>query len=113
MELGRNIRLTFFFTLCLTWHIMTKYGTLEKDTRQASIESNTSCINGTGCADPVDKQENESENCGELDWFWKSGRGLGWDDPSSDEKISTFAFFYVTDALTCALLFVFIIRWEE
>ena len=102
MELGRNIRLTFFFTLCLTWHIMTKYGTLENNTN--------SYTNGTDCADPVDKQENVSENCAELDWFWKRERGLGWDDPASDEKISTFAFFYVTNALTCALLFVFIIR---
>ena len=89
---------------------MTKYGTLENNAKQPQKEPNISCTNGTGCVEPVDKQENVGENCAELDWFWKSGRGLGWDDPASDETISTFAFFYVTNALTCALLFVFIIR---
>ena len=109
MELGRNIRVTFFFTLCLTWHIMTKYGTYEKDARLVPNEMNISCLNGTGCLDPLESQENVSESCVDLDWFWKSGQDLGWNKPSSD-RISTFHFFYATNAFTCALLLVFIIR---
>ena len=41
MELGRNIRLTFFFTLCLTWHIMTMYGgTFEDNARPTQKNTN-------------------------------------------------------------------------
>ena len=109
MELGRNIRITFFFTLCLTWYIMTKYGTHNNDAGQVPNAMNTSCINGTGCLDQLERQENVSESCVDLDWFWTRGRGLGFSDPSP-ERISAFNFFYVTNALTCALLLVFIIR---
>ena len=109
MELGRNIRITFFFTLCLTWYIMTKYGTHNNDAGQVPNSINTSCINGTGCLDQLERQENVSESCVDLDWFWTRGRGLGFSDPSP-ERISAFNFFYFTNALTCALLLVFIIR---
>ena len=109
MELGQNIRVTFFFTLCLTWHIMTKYGTYENDARLVPNEMNTSCVNGTGCLDPLESQENVSESCVDLDWFWTRGRSLGWNNPST-KRISIFDFFYVTNALTCALLLVFIVR---
>ena len=106
MELGQNIRVTFFFTLCLTWHIMTRYGTKENGARLVPNEKN-SCVNGTGCLDSL---ENVSESCVDLDWFWRRDRGLGWDSDPSSARISTFGFFYVTNALTCTLLLVFIIR---
>ena len=109
MELGRNIRVTFFFTLCLTWHIMTKYGTLENVAKLVPSEMNSSCVNDTSCLNPLESHENASESCVDLDWFWETGRGLGWNNPSS-ERISTFDFFYGTNALTCGLLLVFIIR---
>ena len=107
MELGTNIRVTFFFTLCLTWHIMTKYGAKENGAGPMPNEKNTSCVNGIGCLDSLERQENV--RCFDLGWFWGRDRGLGWDN-LSDERISTFDFFYVTNAVTCALLLVFIIR---
>ena len=92
MELGRNIRLTFFFTLCLTWHIMTMFGgTFEEK------EMNTNDTTPT----------TEEFTCTRAsDWFWNQEKDLGWDDP---EKF-IFVLFYSLNALTCVVLLVFIIR---
>ena len=98
MELGRNIRLTFFFTLCLTWHIMTMYGgTFEDNARPTQKEMNTNDTTPT----------TEEFTCTRAsDWFWNQEKGLGWDDP---EKF-IFVLFYSLNALTCVVLLVFIIR---
>ena len=105
-ELGRNIRLTLFFTVCLTWHILYLYGTEHYASLDKERRTGGRCNDTAGC-----QENNDTElNCFELNWFWTSGKPLGWDDDAPELRISTFDFFYSVNILVCIMHLVFIIR---